>query len=801
MKRIISTQEFDTARPRVSLDGTWQFSYDLDEVGEGEGWFAPGVRLPERIRIPGCAQTRRYRSASPPEKKDDVRGALNEADEGDVVEKATVEDRRTVLMKHPYLHTSWHKRTFSIPSALRGGDVWLHVGGVKPAAEVWINGYGIGGTASSRTPVRCELTRHLKLEGKNTLALKVHWPRLRLEGMFDVLCAWSGIYRSVWVEAVPNPHLADIHVITSVGPPRASVKCAVRGKQMRGKPIRVVCEIEGKTSGEFFSGECACTMQGPAQEVSLDIDMPGAGLWSPASPHLYTATVHLFAGDDLADTGSVRFGLREIRVDGFKVLLNGKPIFLRGGCDDQLYPESVCPPASRAFFTDRIRKAKKYGFNYTKSCCEVFIKEFLDAADETGYLVCQEMPTGLFDKRFRDDLPTPYAEFYRQEYENIVVSDRNHPCVVLYSSASELILSRESRRSFKLFNQEMPRMARRLNPNALAFDVTSASSYEVNEVSLDTGLGRRSTDLMEASLRGEKGQFRLCPLTGPISGLEEVTLPFILHEWCWWTSLPDPAVRERYKDLPVKLVGIPEMLKAAWKNGLIAHIPQFVENSRKLKYHLRKGEKRRSGLIVTDLDFVSASYPWFQRISRGSSISQETRLLITGSLNERVFEYLSQGGRVILFSKGVLKESEGDLYRTVPYNRGDRGNMGTVIRPHPALGDFPHEGWCDLPFAPLIQGIYPMDLSAFGPGRIDPIIRSIGHYLTMEDKAYMFEIGVGGGALLACSLKLDSTHRSSPAARYLVDRMISYATGKRFQPEYTIKLRRPRKAVVRCGRT
>ena len=68
----------------------------------------------------------------------------------------------------------------------------------------------------------------------------------------------------------------------------------------------------------------------------------------------------------------MRFGLREISRKGKQVLLNGRPIFLRGGCDDQLYPESFCPPNSKEFFLKRIKLAKEYGFNYTKSCVEVF---------------------------------------------------------------------------------------------------------------------------------------------------------------------------------------------------------------------------------------------------------------------------------------------------------------------------------------------------------------------------------------------------------------------------------------------
>jgi beta-galactosidase/beta-glucuronidase len=63
--------------------------------------------------------------------------------------------------------------------------------------------------------------------------------------------------------------------------------------------------------------------------------MPGARLWSLDSPCLYHAEVCLTAGDELLDRAEVRFGMREPRVEGFRVLLNGTPVFLRGGCDER----------------------------------------------------------------------------------------------------------------------------------------------------------------------------------------------------------------------------------------------------------------------------------------------------------------------------------------------------------------------------------------------------------------------------------------------------------------------------------
>jgi hypothetical protein len=149
-------------------------------------------------------------------------------------------------------------------------------------------------------------------------------------------------------------------------------------------------------------------------------------------------------------------------------------------------------------------------------------------------------------------------------------------------------------------------------------------------------------------------------------------------------------------------------------------------------------------------------------------------------------EYVEKGGRLLLLSNGALQEDEFWRYRTVPYNLGTTGNMGTVIHPHPALGDFPHEGWCDLQVLPLVEGAIPMDLAAFRPVKIKPIIRSIGHHLTLHDKAYLFEVALGKGMLLACSLNLQPLWDVHPAGAYLLRCLVNYVAGKTCRPAAAI---------------
>jgi hypothetical protein len=659
----------------------------------------------------------------------------------------------------------------------------------------------------------------------------------------------------------------------------------------------------------------------------------------------------MVAGREI-DAVEDRFGLRELRVKGTQVLLNGRAVFLRGGCDDQSYPHTACPPASKEFYLARLRTAKDYGFNYTKSCIEIFTPEFLQAADEVGMLVCQEMPFGLFGeaRELRYDPPEEWIATYRRELENIIRSDRNHPSVAFYSITSELTIARQSSRSFRAFNQELPAMARRLNPTALIYDVTHA-----REFGLETKLGRRNTDLIENVARRAKGQ-GLDPLDGPLSLPDptKLSLPLVLHEYWWWTSLPDPSLVPAYKKTPFQHGSVPLMLENARQNGIAGEIPQMVSNSRRLKHVLQKdglelarkdpriagyhfwlvhdfhwcpegilnefwqppkevsaaqfrryngdtvlllddgerrcfaasekpklelilshygpdrlrrpilhwrlaaagkdiatGKRELPGVecgcvtlvltmeprmpdvpdpvrlvlhaqlqdegkpvcenswdlwafprpaagswlkqVVTEMPFLWRAYPELK--GRSVDRTSERAVMVSDKLDRPTMDWIEQGGRALLLSSSALKPygrpgdrawSHTNLYRTIPYLTGSRGNMGTVIHPHPALGAFPHEGWCDLNFVHLISGVYPIDLSPFGPGRVKPIIRSTDHYKTMADKAYLIEVGLGRGVLLATSLKIAETCDSNPATRYLLDSMLRHLTDDAVRPWQTI---------------
>jgi hypothetical protein len=539
--RIVGTQPLSTSRPRLILDGEWSLQHDsggdlAHSKGLAEKWFRREVGFAEVTRVPGCWH---YKTG-----------------------------------KHcPYRDVVWFKKTFTIPAAWNQGHTWLHIGGVKPAADIWLNETFLGHTVTSRSPIKADLTGAVKYGEENTLAICVTWPDVRLDGVWDHddIDWWEGVYRSVYIEHTPNAWIDEVHIQTTTAKRTAQIDLGVGGRQSGADIQTVRCSIQPwKRASPLYAGEGKVRRDaGGMLRASVEVDMKGARLWSPVDPYLYVAHVSLSGADGAAtDEAEVRFGLREIARKGTQVLLNGQPIFLRGASDVHVYPESFMPPNSKEFYLKRIRLMQEYGFSYVKSCVEVFTPEYLDAADEAGFLVCQEMPFGIVEKRnIRYDPPPAFEKLYREELANIVRSDRNHPSVVVYSMSSEIWLGDLNQKCFRIFGQDLPRITRKLNPSALVIDCTGGFPPEVK-----TKYGVRDTDLESLFDSG-----RPCN-----------ELPYIFHEWHWITALPDPKVKARYRGLPSRPGGVLQMEAAAAKSGLTEELPQMVANSQKLKYVLRK---------------------------------------------------------------------------------------------------------------------------------------------------------------------------------------------------------------------
>ncbi|MGH2523039.1 MAG: glycoside hydrolase family 2 TIM barrel-domain containing protein, partial [Anaerolineales bacterium] len=159
---------------------------------------------------------------------------------------------------------------------------------------------------------------------------------------------------------------------------------------------------------------------------------PNPKLWDVGAPNLYTAQVALCRGasraptDALADT----FGFRTIETRDGQILLNGRPIYLRGALDQDYYPDLICTPPSLDYIEAQFRQAQALGLNCLRVHIKVADPRYYAAADRAGLLIWTEVPN--WSRLTADSMRRG-----RETLEGMIRRDWNHPSIILWTIVNE----------------------------------------------------------------------------------------------------------------------------------------------------------------------------------------------------------------------------------------------------------------------------------------------------------------------------------------------------------------------------
>jgi beta-galactosidase len=336
--------------------------------------------------------------------------------------------------------TGWYRKTFTLDKSSAGKKVQILFDGVYMNSEVWINGQSLGVHPYGYTPFYYDLTPHLNPSGeKNTLAVKVN-----NHGKNSRLYSGSGIYRHVVLQVTDKVHIPiwGISVITpEVSKEKATVKLNIKianEAKATGKlqiTTRLVspssqANIEAKTTISLFSGEMA--------ETEQIFELKNPTLWSIDSPTLYQAVTEVSFDGKVVDQQTTTFGIRSIEFSAEKgFLLNGENVLLKGGCMHHDNGPLGAATIDRAE-ERRVELMKKFGFNAIRTSHNPPSRQFLDACDRLGVLVIDES----FDQWQRPKNPQDYNlyfdEWHQRDLEAMVLRDRNHPSVIIWSIGNEI---------------------------------------------------------------------------------------------------------------------------------------------------------------------------------------------------------------------------------------------------------------------------------------------------------------------------------------------------------------------------
>lgn len=333
--------------------------------------------------------------------------------------------------------TAWYRKHFVLDKATKGKIVYIQFDGVYMNADVWINGSHLGNHPYGYTSFYYDITPYLLPAGQsNVIAVQV-----KNEGLNSRWYSGSGIYRHVWL-TVTNPMHIDIwgtYITTpTVSDKMAKVSIETTIKKYSGKkPVTLLTELYS-ASGKLVGTEKSILSSLRENKISQTITVANPNLWSIENPVLYVAKVKILQGEKIVDETTTTFGIRSLNFDsktGFT--LNGKNILLKGGCIHHDNGPLGAAAIDRAE-ERKIELLKQNGYNAIRLSHNPFSPQLLDACDRLGMLVINEAFDAWVEMKRPQDYHLYFKEWWQRDIESMVLRDRNHPSIIMWSTGNEI---------------------------------------------------------------------------------------------------------------------------------------------------------------------------------------------------------------------------------------------------------------------------------------------------------------------------------------------------------------------------
>lgn len=334
------------------------------------------------------------------------------------------EEGRIPDIDETQVYVGQYRRTFSAPEVPAGGRAVLCFGGVKSAFRCWLNGVYVGFGKGSMLPVEFDVTSLLH-PGENTLAVEV---RAFSDAVYledQDMWHMAGIYRDVTLRMEPPCALLDVYAkADSDGSLR--IETETRG----GEAVRARLR-----DGETLLAEGTAA---PGQVLTLACPPEHLRLWSAETPNLYTLTVTLLQDSAPADEKTLEVGFRRIEIDGERLLCNGMPIKLRG-VNYHAFTPTGGYYVPKAVYERDLTTMKQHNINAIRTSHYPQDEVFYTLCDRLGIYVmdeCNVESHGVRDKNVPGNDPL-WTDAVVDRMRRMVVRDRNHPSVVIWSLGNE----------------------------------------------------------------------------------------------------------------------------------------------------------------------------------------------------------------------------------------------------------------------------------------------------------------------------------------------------------------------------
>ncbi|MEI8371631.1 MAG: glycoside hydrolase family 2 TIM barrel-domain containing protein [Planctomycetota bacterium] len=335
----------------------------------------------------------------------------------------------------------WYRKTFPTPPEAKDRHVWIEFDGVYMDSDIWLNGKHLGRHPYGYTSFHYDLTDALKPQCQNILAVRIN--------VAQYCSRWysgAGIFRHVRLQVLNPVHLAHwgTYITTpTITPDAAEVKIATRVENQGAAAVEMLLWTEiigpdGKVLRASVEPPKRVVAAGGETTFVQTVSVGQPKLWSPDSPHLYSATSHVTVAGETADFVTTNFGIRSIEFTKDRgMLINGRHLPINGVCNH--HDLGCIGSAVHARGIQRqLEILKGMGCNAIRTSHNPPDPALLSLCDAMGFLVMDE----AFDEWKSGKTPRGYGRFFDEWSERDLVSmlhrDRNHPCIVLWSIGNEI---------------------------------------------------------------------------------------------------------------------------------------------------------------------------------------------------------------------------------------------------------------------------------------------------------------------------------------------------------------------------
>lgn len=334
----------------------------------------------------------------------------------------------------------WYRKTFTLPASMKGKCIYVDFDGAYMNATVYINGHDLGTRPYGYASFSYDLTPWLK-PGENVIAVRVD----NAEQPNSRWYSGCGIYRHVWLRALDPVHVAQWGTFVrqdSVTPDNARLTVLTNVENTGDKDVKA----ELTTSVVDADGKVVASVASPVElspkckvEVAQPLDVVSPSLWSVKTPYLYTVVSEVNVDGVTVDRYETKTGFRSLEFDAEKGFsLNGERLKINGVC---LHHDAGALGAvvNRAAIARQLRILKEMGANAVRSSHNPPAPELLELCDSMGMMVMDETFDMWRKKKTSHDYARYFPEWHERDLTDLVVRDRNHPSIIMWSIGNEVL--------------------------------------------------------------------------------------------------------------------------------------------------------------------------------------------------------------------------------------------------------------------------------------------------------------------------------------------------------------------------